>query len=269
MAATAHQKNLSTRLASHPFFAGPPAHNNAAAITLREAKDVNTALSMLRNGALLLALNVTLLNVATSAEPDYEQEAGARMEAWLAVTSWQALKDVQPVVGGSFKSVGYGIGASAHWPLRSVQSARLLLGIEGAVMGTDSDIPVYLDELLARDAYLAASVKWRPDTWGNLSLDAGVAYHLLDIAQLETDYQSSFEFQSWEESSVGPFLGMTWEPGRAVEGRDSGLTLGLRAHFLDFGTVRDEDILTSVILGRDAGKLDGPLIVLRIGYRWR
>ena len=227
----------------------------------REAKEVTKSLSLFRTGALLLALLFVLIDVVSAAEPDVEH-TGARTEIWLALTGWQGLQDLQPVVGGSFKPVGYGIGASAHWPLRAVAGADLMLGVEGAVMATESDIPVYLDELLARDAYLAASAKWK---LRSVMLEAGLAYHLLDITQLETDYNSSIEFESWEETAVGPFVGINWDTGAA----DSGVTLGLRAHFLDFGTVRDEDVLASVVLGRDAGELDGPLIVLRIGYRWR
>ena len=229
---------------------------------------MSTTLRNLRNGLLLLAAGIVVMHPAV-ADVDAEQARGTRGEIWLAVTSWPALTDLQPVVGGSFKSVGYGLGGALHWPLRSMPGADLLVGIEGAVMATDSDIPVLLDELLARDGYLAVSVKWKPGKSRKVSLDAGLAYHLLDIAQLETDYNSSLEFESWEESAFGLFLGMTWDLDASEARRSSGATLGLRAHFLDFGTVRDEDVIGSVILGGDAGEVDGPLIVLRVGYRWR
>ena len=135
-------------------------------------------------------------------------------------------------------------------------------------MVTGSDIPVLLDELLARDGYIAASAKLRLGEARRVSLDVGLAYHLLDIAQLETDYDSSAEFESWEESAIGPFLGMTWDLGAGKPGGDSGVTLGARVHFLDLGTVRDEDVLASVVLGRDAGALDDPMFELQVGYRW-
>lgn len=224
----------------------------------------------LRNGDLLLVASFILMNMAAADYGDDEPRSERmRSEIWLAVTSWPTLTDLHPVVGGSFNSVGYGLGGALHWPLRSMPGADLLVGIEGAVMATDSDIPVLFDELLARDGYLAASVKWKPGKSRRVSLDAGLAYHLLDIAQVESDYNSSLEFESWEESAFGPFLGMTWDLDASEAGETSGMTLGLRAHFLDFGTVRDEDVLGSVILGRDAGEMDGPLIVLRVGYRWR
>ena len=219
-------------------------------------------------GLLLVAAGAFLTNPAVADNDAEPQEEGIRGEIWLAMSSWQSLNDLQPVVGGSFKSVGYGLGGAAHWPLTLTTNTDLLIGIEGAVFATDSDIPVILDELLARDFYLAASLKWRLGEARRLSLDAGLAYHLLDITQLETDYRSSAEFESWEEDAVGPFVGMTWDFGESAGGDSSGLTLGLRAHFLDFGTVRDEDVLASVVLGRDAGELDGAVVMVHIGYRW-
>ena len=230
---------------------------------------MNATLHNLRYGVLFIAASLLLIETAVADDDTDEPHTDKlRGEIWLAVSSCPALSDLQPVAGGSFNDVGYGLGGSVHWPLKSTQSADILLGIEGAVMVTDSDIPVLLDELLARDGYLAASAKWRLGKTRGLALDAGIAYHLLDITQLDTDYYSSAEFQSWEESAMGPFLGMTWDLGAGKPNGDSGLTLGARAHFLDFGTVLDEDVLESVVLGRDAGKLDGPMYELRIGYRW-
>jgi len=235
-----------------------------------EARDICKILNSLRNSALLVAASLTVTDAAVAHyDNDEPGSKGMRSEIWLAATSWPALSDLNPVVGGSFKSVGYGLGGALHWPLRSMPGAGLLIGIEGAVMVTESNIPVLLDELLARDGYLAASVKWKPGKARKLSMDAGLAYHLLDITQLETDYNSSAEFTSWEETTFGPYFGMTWDFGASETGRNSGMTLGLRTHFVDFGTVRDEDVLGSVVLGRDAGDLDGPVFVLRVGYRWR
>ncbi len=200
---------------------------------------------------------------------DTDVPGGLRAEIWLAVPTWPALSDLKPTAGGSFNQVGYGLGGAAHWSFRKTGSTELMFGIEGAVMATDSDIPVALDDLLARDAYLAASAKWMLGPASNLSVDAGFAYHLLDIAQLESDYYSYAEFQNWEEGAFGPFLGFTWDVGAGDALDEGGLSVGMRAHFLDFGVVQDEDVLGSVVLGRDAGELDGPMYELRIGYRWR
>ena len=42
-----------------------------------------------------------------------------------------------------------------------------------------------------------------------------------------------------------------------------------QVHFVDFDTVRDEDINLSPVLGPDAGALDGPIYLLQIGYSSR
>lgn len=198
-----------------------------------------------------------------------EASAGIRYEAWLALPSWPSLNDLQPEAGGSFKQIGYGIGAAAHWPFRRLDNSELLLGVEGAIMATDSDVPVLLDDLLARHGYLAVSAKWMLGSARNVSLDAGLAYHLVDIAQLETDYNRAGEFESWEESAPGLLVGATWNVGARTPDQNSGLSLGLRVHFVDFGTVRDEEVFFMPVLGADAGDLSGPLYVLQIGYRWR
>ncbi|MCP4300954.1 MAG: hypothetical protein GY783_10240 [Gammaproteobacteria bacterium] len=222
---------------------------------------------------ILAAVLVGSLALAGTAAAQHEApedgSSGIRWEAWLALPSWPSLSDLQPAAGGSFKQIGYGIGAAAHWPVRQLEHGELMLGVEGAIMATDSDVPVLLDELLARDGYLGVSAKWRMGKARNFSLDAGLAYHLVDIAQLESDYNASVEFESWEESAAGFFVGTSWDIGAGRPGKDSGLSLGLKVHFFDFGTVRDEDVFITPVLGQNAGELDGPLYALQIGYWWR
>lgn len=220
----------------------------------------------------LIPLLLLLAGAATAAPPDARMDNGliaGRGEVWLAVTTWSDLVNLTPAAGGNFDDTGYGIGGAYHWPVRRLGSGRLLLGLEAAVMATDSDVPVYLDDLLARDAYLAVSGKWLLGRSGSLALDAGLAMHLLDITQLDSNYRYYLEFESWEETAIGAILGVTWDVGVGQPGSDSGMTLGLRAHFVDFGTVRDEDVFITPILGPNAGDLGGPLYELRIGYRWR
>jgi hypothetical protein len=225
---------------------------------------IKRALILLVTGSLMAAGTV-----AAELNTPAESPTGIRTEAWLALSSWPGLSELQPAAGGSFKQIGYSIGAAAHWPVRQLANGELLLGVEGAIMATDSDVPVFLDELLARHAYLAVSAKWRMGTARNVSLDAGLGFHLVNIAQLETDYNSASEFESWEESAAGLFIGATWDVGAGRPNKNSGLSLGLRVHFVDLGTVRDEEVFFTPVLGADAGELTGPLYVLRIGYRWR
>jgi len=198
-----------------------------------------------------------------------EMTNGSRWEMWLALSSWSALADLDPAAGGSFDTTGYGIGVAAHWPVRPLGRGALLLGLEGAVMAHDSNIPAVLDDFLARDAYVGVSAKWLLGEARNLSVDAGITWHLLDMAQLDTNYYYGAEFQNWEKSAAGVFVGATWDVGAGRPEKNSGLSLGLRVHFVDFGTVRDDDILFRPVLGNDAGAISGPLTALQIGYRWR
>lgn len=204
------------------------------------------------------------------ADTDEQAPIGTRWELWGAATSWPALSDLEPEAGGSFNSTGFGIGASAHWPVGEFEASTLLIGVEGAFMSTSSNIPVYLDELLARDGYVGLSTKWLVGDKRAFAFDAGLAYHLLDITQLESDNWYDYqEFQSWEESALGGFVGMTWDSWAGKPGKNGGLALALKVHFVDFGTVQDEDIFVEPVLGPDAGTLDGPLYVLQVGYSSR
>ena len=231
---------------------------------MKATPGIKRALILLVTGSLMAAGTV-----AAELNTPAESATGIRTEAWLALSSWPGLNELQPAAGGSFKQIGYGIGAAAHWPVRQLANGDLLLGVEGAIMATDSDVPVLFDDLLARHGYLAVSAKWLTGTARNVSLDAGLGVHLIDIAQLESDYNSAAEFESWEESALGFFLGATWDIGAGKPNKNSGLSLGLRVHFVDLGTVRDEDVFIVPVLGTNAGDLTGPLCVLRIGYRWR
>ncbi len=44
--------------------------------------------------------------------------------------------------------------------------------------------------------------------------------------------------------------------------------MSLKIHFVDFGTVRDDDFVRPT-LGQDAGHLTGPVFMYQVGYRWR
>lgn len=218
---------------------------------------------------LILMIVVPFVALDAAAEKADSTTGSGRYEAWLLLTGWPSLNELQPAAGGSFKQVGYGLGGAVHWPWRQLDNGELMVGIEGAIMATGSDVPVLLDELLARDLYVALSAKWLIGDARNISLDAGLSYHLLDITQLQTDYNLAGEFESWEEGAVGLFLGTTWDVGAGRREKTGGLSLGLRVHFLDFGVVSDEHLLVTPVLGSDAGELDGPLFALQIGYSWR
>lgn len=205
---------------------------------------------------------------AAQAEAPEDTVVRGRTELWLSVPGWPGLSDLAPAAGGTFDDYGLGLGGAFHWPVQRY-GGRLMLGIEGAIQAIESNVTAYLDDLLARDGYLAVTTKWLPGQSQSLSFDAGIAVHQLDITQLGSGYYPFFEFQSWEKIALGALLGVTWDVGGDRPGAQRGLSLGLRVHLVDFGTVRDEDILIAPVLGTNAGDLSGPIYVLQIGYRWR
>jgi len=214
-----------------------------------------------------LALGAML--VATSAYAQ-EEPAPQRLMRWnlmLDVPLWPALGDLQPVAAGEFDSAGLAISGSLHFPLRTYANSELLLGADLSVGATDSSIQGLLADVQARQFYIGASFKWMFGEQRNLSLDGGLGYHEADIAQVGASWVDSVEFENWGASALGGFLGATWDVGAGRPNRSSGLSLGLRVFYTDFGTVYDQDLIGyTPVLGRNAGDLNGPMYVLRIGY---
>jgi len=214
----------------------------------------------------ILALGSTFSTCAVAQDGE---RLGARWDISLDLPVWPALSDLQPVAGGSFNNVGYGIGASGHWPVASFANSELLLGIDGSIAATESSIHGHFADMMARQLYLGGSVKWLFGDARNLSLDAGIGYHELDMAQVETEWWGTIEFEHFSESTASVFIGATWDIGAGREGKSSGLSLGLRAHFADFGTIADDSGLLPDVLGTNAGQLDGPMFLIRVAYSGR
>lgn len=215
-------------------------------------------------------LVVTLF--AVFATPTYAQQAelGSRWAASLDLLIWPALTDLEPASGGSFDSLGFGLSASWHTPVARFASSELLLGIDGMIGGTDSGINATYDQLIARQFYLGGSVKWAFGDARNIALDAGIGYHQVDMADVSYTWWTSIENEHWRAESASAFVGATWDVGAGTPGKSSGLSIGFRVQFADFGTVADTNRLgISPTLGPDAGDLDGPLYILRIGYSGR
>ncbi len=221
--------------------------------------------------SLVAALLLAAVNTWAHTEAPDERQAGIRWELWGAAVSWPELSDLEPEAGGSFNSTGFGIGMSAHWPVGEFEASTLMIGVEGAFTSTGADVPVFYDDLYADDVYLALSTKWRIGEHRKFTIDTGLAYHFMDITQRE-DYSYYYdfeEFSSWEETALGGFVGLTWDTWAGKPGKHDGLSLALKVHFVDFGTVQDEDILVEPVLGTNAGTLDGPLYMLQLGYSSR
>lgn len=204
----------------------------------------------------IIAAAVTAL-VSTQALAQEPAAYSARWDVALELPTWPALGDLQSAGGGSFDSVGFGIGAAWHMPVRAYDRSDLLLGIEGSIAGTGSNIAGIYEDLIARQFFLGLSTKWLLGEARNVSIDTGIAYYEADIAEVDTSWWGSREYEYWSASRGGAFLGATWDVGTGLPGRSGGLSLGLRAHFVDFGTVDGQ------------ASLDGPIYALRIAYSGR
>lgn len=192
-------------------------------------------------------------------------DRGTRFELWLGTTSWPALSDLQPLAAGSFDDIGFGIGGAIHLPVKTFESGELLLGVDAFVSATESNIQGVIGDFLARQMFVGGSAKWRFGAARNLSLDAGIGFHLVDIAELDVRYWG-IEYQYWETTRLGGFIGATWDFGMRDPNKNHGLFVGLEVHFVDFGGVYDEEVIFNPLLGAYAGTLDGPIYMLQIGY---
>jgi hypothetical protein len=191
-----------------------------------------------------------------------------RYEIWFGISDWPSLGELQPLADGGFDTHGFGIGGAFHVPVKQFTGSELLFGMDAFVTGSSSNISGFIDDLTTRRLYLGASLKWAFGRARNLQLDGGLGYHLVDMAEVSAQYLG-VEHVAWEAHRLGAFAGATWDIGAGRANRNSGLSLALKVHFVDFGSVRDEDVLFTPLLGGDAGKLDGPFYVLQIGYSSR
>ena len=215
-----------------------------------------------------IATAFLLVTCPAIAASDPAIPAWGRYEVWMGVSDWPALGDLQPLVSGGFDTTGLGLGGAIHAPLHRFDHSDLLIGIDGFIIGTDSNISGFIDDLMARHLYLGASLKWAFGEARNVHLDGGLGYHLVDMAEVSSEY-FGVEHEVWETDRVGAFVGATWDIGAGHTGRRSGLSVALKVHFVDFGNVRDEDVLFTPLLGEDAGNLGGPIYLLQIGYSSR
>lgn len=210
-------------------------------------------------------LILVLLLAATPAWCDIAppQESSGRSELWLVVSSWPSLEAVRPAAGGRFDAAGFGLGGAIYVPIREFVNSELLGGIDGFIVANDSNIGGVFDDLLARQLYLGASLKWVFGEYGSYSLDTGIGYHLVDMAEVGDAY-SGIEREVWETSRASGYIGASWDfPTSSVDSPGRWM-LGLKVYFADFGVVSGPGPI-----GPDAGRLDGPLYTLQVGYGLR
>lgn len=219
---------------------------------------------------LLAALIIGLLSGTASGQDPSPAPAGVRWDVSLDLPVWPSLSDLQPDAGGSFDTTGFGLGGSFHFPVIRNTNSDVLFGFDGLIGATDSNIPGVYDDFLARQLYLGTSVKWLFGEARNVSLDAGIGYHEVDMAEVNSSWWGNFEYEHWSTSEASTFIGATWDVGASRPNKNGGLFIGLRIHFVDFGRVYDEGpVFLEQTLGPDAGRLDGPLYLFRIGFSGR
>jgi hypothetical protein len=197
----------------------------------------------------------------TTSRPRYEIAVGAH--------AWPGLADVEPVADGSFDEVGLSISAAVHWPVWRFDDSELMVGGDLGLFTNESSIPFITDDIIARAGYVAPSVKWMFGRHHRYSLDAGLGYYLLDIAEVAGEYPAIFETQLWEDDAIGAYIGGTLDISGGRPGKSRGLMLSAKVHFVEFSRVRDETPFFPATLGQDAGDIKGPVYMFQIGYRWR
>ncbi len=211
------------------------------------------------------ALCAVVLFGAATAEAE-EELPGQRWEVTLNLHNWDALADLQPPAGGSFDTVGVGFAGAMHWPVKRFKSSELMLGAGVGIMASESSTPGLVDDLLVRQLFVSPSVKWIFGDQQHISLDAGIAYHLLDISEVDSGYGATgLVVKYFQKNTTTPFIGATWDINAGRTEMAAAFSIGLKVYFVDFGTVRDDDSLLPPTLGQNAGKLDGTMIVLQLG----
>lgn len=191
---------------------------------------------------------------------------GARTEVMLGAHAWLDAEDLQPLADGSFDNAGFNLGGAVHWPLPQFHRHGVLLGVDFVLLPTESSVRFLRDDLILRGGYLTASVRWYPRLQRRISVDAGAGLYIADIAEVGAGYGLFTETELWEATAAGGYLGGTWNFGAVA---DDGVFVSFKVHFVDFGTVRDEDPLLPATLGDDAGSLKRGVYQLQFGYRWQ
>ena len=217
---------------------------------------------------ILATTTLLFFTLPAMAEPEQLENTSGRYEVWMGIMGWPGISNLQPLVAGSFDEVGIGLGAAYHGPLKRFEHSEVLVGVDGYIGGTGSDVSGTIDDLIARDLYIGVSLKWALGRSRSVQLDAGLGYHLLDMAQVSTRV-FGLEHQAWESNRLGAFVGATWDAWASRDNRTSGLLLAFKVHFVEFGTVHDEDVFLTPLLGSNAGILEGPIYLLQVGFSGR
>lgn len=223
-----------------------------------------------RSIAALAAIS-TLVGATTAVAEEHEHSTRSpwRLDVSIGAQSWPGLTDLEPLDGGSFDSIGFNLSGAAHYSWRTFDDSELLIGGDLGFMSHSSSIALSFEDVTARIMYVGPSIKWVFGKQHDFSLDLGVMYWEIDFAEVESDYPYYFERVVWKEDAVGGYVGATWDIGAGDPMKTSGMSVGFKAHFVDFGDVTGGDTLLLRTFGPVPGTLEGPILQLQIGYRMR
>lgn len=224
----------------------------------------------------LVFLIVSTVLPCVAAQGQFSEPGGARrarMEAFLGYQHWDALSQLQPAAGGGFDSGGFNLGGAFHWRMHERNTTDLLIGLDVALFTNESNVHHIREELTSRGMYITPSMKWMfaDGTGPRYSLDIGLGYYLVDIAEVELyDFGGYAEDELWEDSAFGGFIGAGIDFPTATSDRRGGFSMSAKIHFFDLGSVNDEGFrsIVSGTLGSGTGDLSGPVVMLQFGYHW-
>lgn len=215
-----------------------------------------------------LVLGALLAVAQALAEDPAAEPTRVRYELSVGTHTWPGLKDVRALSGATFEAAGFNLGGAVHWPIDHWAGGELLLGLDLAIHNNESNIRLFSENLSLRDLYIGPSVKWMRGDRHRYSVDLGLTYHEIDLAELAGSYPNFSEIVVWNDRGVGAYLGGSFDVNAGQPGRRHGLLLAFRVHFVRFDLV-GEDPLLIARFGAAAQKISGPIYSLQLGYRWR
>ena len=233
---------------------------------------MRSTMEWLKVAAVIPTLWVAAVDISEAAEDEvtvWVSRSVPRWEAALGVQSWPALTDLDVVRDGAFDTVGFNLSLAVHFPWKRVGRGELLAGIDLGFMMNESNIGFTSDTLMARNGFFTPSLKWMFGSSSRYSIDVGLGYYYLDMAEIAGEYPAYLETRLWEDGALGAYLGTTLDFANSGPGKSHGMTVNLKVHFAEFGRVSDELIVLPVTLGENAGDLSGPIYALQFGYRWQ
>ena len=193
----------------------------------------------------------------------------ARSELFLGYYKWDQLAQLSSAGGGSFNANGVSLGGASHWSVAEWGRSDILAGFDFALFSNESNVRHVSEDVISRGLYITPSIKLMFDngTGPRYSLDFGLGYYLVDIAEVISFNGGYSEDELWEDSAFGGYVGATVDFPTKKSNWERGFFMSAKVHYFDLGKVADEGfVFSSGTLGSDAGNLSGPVVMLQFGY---